>query len=121
MKVGKLMSRLVNDLNDISEVAHHGPEDLLISIVLLVGSFYMMYTSNLELAIVMTILVPLMIFIGVRQNLKFRKAFRVMRERLAEINARVESNFSGIRVVKAFTAEENESEDFALGNARFLV
>ncbi len=121
MKVGKLMSRLVNDLNEISEVAHHGPEDLLISGVLLIGSFTMMYLTNTTMAIAMTFLVPLMIFVGVRQNLKFRKAFRAMREKLSEINAQAEDNFSGIRVVKAFNAEEKEELSFAVGNENFAV
>ena len=121
MKVGKLMSRLVNDLNEISEVAHHGPEDLLISGVLLIGSFTMMYLTNTTMALAMTFLVPLMIFVGVRQNLKFRKAFRAMREKLSEINAQAEDNFSGIRVVKAFNAEEKEELSFAIGNENFAV
>jgi len=121
IKVGKLMSRLVNDLNEISELAHHGPENFLIAVVLLVGSFYLMYTSNLTLAIIMTFLVPLMIVLGIRQNLKFRSAFRVMRERLAEINAQAQDNFSGIRVVKAYNAEEREEELFAKGNDFFAV
>ena len=121
IKVGKLMSRLVNDLNEISELAHHGPENLLIAVVLLIGSFYLMFTSNIQLAIVMTFLVPLMIVIGVRQNLKFRSAFRVMRERLAEINAQAQENFSGIRVVKAYNAEEQEELQFAKGNDFFAV
>lgn len=121
IKVGKLMSRLVNDLNEISELAHHGPENLLIAIVLLVGSFFLMYTSNVNLALVMTFLVPLMIIVGVRQNLKFRSAFRSMRERLAEINAQAQDNFSGIRVVKAYNAEEQEEAQFALGNDFFAI
>ncbi|MHC1736274.1 MAG: ABC transporter ATP-binding protein [Erysipelotrichaceae bacterium] len=121
MKVGKLMSRLVNDLNEISEVAHHGPEDLLISGVLLIGSFTMMYLTNTTMALAMTFLVPLMIFVGVRQNLKFRKAFRAMREKLSEINAQAEDSFSGIRVVKAFNAEEKEELSFAVGNENFAV
>lgn len=121
IKVGKLMSRLVNDLNEISELAHHGPEDLLVSMVLLLGSFILMFNANFKLALLMAILVPLMIFVGVKQNLKFRKAFRVMRENLAEINARVEDNFSGIRVVKAFNAEESEEAYFALGNEMFAT
>lgn len=119
VKVGKLMSRLVNDLNDIAELAHHGPEDFLISLVLLVGSFFLMYTSNVYLAIVMTVLVPLMLYVGVKQNLKFRSAFRTMRERLSEINAQAEDNFSGIRVVKAYNAELKEQEQFEKGNSYF--
>ncbi|MGB7594074.1 MAG: ABC transporter ATP-binding protein [Erysipelotrichaceae bacterium] len=121
MKVGKLMSRLVNDLNEISEVAHHGPEDLLISIVLLIGSFVMMFMTNVTLAWAMAFLVPLMIVVGVRQNLKFRKAFRLMREKLSEINAQAQDNFSGIRVVKAFNAEEKEELSFAIGNENFAT
>jgi ATP-binding cassette, subfamily B, bacterial len=121
MKVGKLMSRLVNDLNEISEVAHHGPEDLLISIVLLIGSFVMMFMTNVTLAWAMAFLVPLMIVFGVRQNLKFRKAFRLMREKLSEINAQAQDNFSGIRVVKAFNAEEKEELSFAVGNENFAT
>lgn len=120
-KVGKLMSRLVNDLNDITEVAHHGPEDLLISIVLLVGSFVLMYQSNLILALVMTLLVPLMIYFGVKKNLRFRKAFKSLKSKMANINAQAEDNFSGIRVVKAFNAEEHEAKLFDQGNHKFTV
>lgn len=121
IKVGKLMSRLVNDLNDISEVAHHGPEDLLISVVLLVGSFTMMYLTQWKLALILTVLVPLMIAVGISKNLKFRKAFRELRRRVADINAQAEDNFSGIRVVKAFTAESQQEQLFDDGNQRFAT
>lgn len=119
IKTGKLMSRLVNDLNDISEAAHHGPEDFIISSFLMIGSFVMMFRTNVPLAAVLAILVPVMVIAGVHRNMKFRLAFRDLRKQLAEINAQAEDNFSGIRVVKAFTAEKREMDQFNLGNEKF--
>jgi len=118
-QVGKLMSRLVNDLNEISEVAHHGPEDLLVSVVLLIGSVTLMFQASWQLASVMCLLLPLLIYNGVKKNLKFRKTFKEMRKTLATINAQAEDNFSGIRVVKAFVAEEYEQQRFKVGNDAF--
>lgn len=118
-KTGKLMSRLVNDLFEISELAHHGPEDFLISIILVIGSLLLMFQTFAPLAIVMLFLVPLMITVGVRKNIKFRKVQRVVRERLADVNAQAENSISGIRVVKAFHAEEYEASRFNDGSRNF--
>lgn len=119
IQTGKLMSRLVNDLNEISEAAHHGPEDFIIAVFLLFGSFFMMFKTNWILACAMAVLVPIMLVVAVQRNSKYRIAFREMRTKIAEINAQAEDNFSGIRVVKAFTAEEKEIQQFLDGNNDF--
>lgn len=119
-KVGKLMSRLVNDLNEIAEVAHHGPEDLLISVVFLIGSFIMMFISNATLAFALLCVIPFLFYFGVSKNIKFKATFRALKQQLGNINARSEDNFSGIRVVKAFANEEYEVETFTKGNKEFF-
>lgn len=118
-KVGKLMSRLVNDLNEIAEVAHHGPEDLLVSTILLVGSFMMMFIANWQLALALLVVMPFLFYFGITKNLKFRKTFRTLKHQVANINARSEDNFSGIRVVKAFANEAYEIKEFEKGNQEF--
>ncbi|MGL5977927.1 MAG: ABC transporter ATP-binding protein [Erysipelotrichaceae bacterium] len=118
-KVGKLMSRLVNDLNEIAEVAHHGPEDVLISLVILVGSFTAMFLANAKLATILLCVIPFLFYFGVTKNIKFRKTFKALKQQLANINARSEDNFSGIRIVKAFAQENFEVERFCEGNDEF--
>ncbi|MGL5541262.1 MAG: ABC transporter ATP-binding protein, partial [Erysipelotrichaceae bacterium] len=118
-KVGKLMSRLVNDLNEIAEVAHHGPEDLFISIFLLSGSFIAMYFANVRLMLILALVVPFLFYFGITKNLKFRKTFKALKSQVAAINARSEDNFSGIRIVKAFAQEPLEIERFQAGNNEF--
>lgn len=120
-KTGNLMSRLVNDLNEISELAHHGPEDLFISIVMLVGSFFLMIRINLVLTLIVFSLIPLLLWFTISYNNKMRKSFRDLRVSLGEINASLEDSLSGVRVVKSYTNEDHEKERFEVGNHAFKV
>ncbi|MPW24682.1 ATP-binding cassette domain-containing protein [Alkalibaculum sp. M08DMB] len=115
-KTGHIMSRLVNDLFDIAEFAHHGPEDIFITSITLVGTFIIMLTINWQLALIIFLLVPVMLVFTIFKNKKMRKVFREMRIKLADINAQIEDSISGIRVVKSFGNEWYEEEKFDLGN-----
>jgi len=118
-KTGHLLSRLTNDLNEIGEVAHHGPEDLFIALMTLVGAFVLMLNIHVELALLTFVAVPIMIALAVYFNAQMTKAFRRMFADLADINARVEDNIGGIRVVQAFANEEYEKKRFAANNERY--
>ncbi|RAK06625.1 ATP-binding cassette subfamily B protein [Halanaerobium saccharolyticum] len=118
-KVGYLMSRVVNDLNNISELAHHGPEDVLISAMLLVGSFTILINMHWQLALVTFALIPIMFFFSKKLGEKMYHAFKVIREKMAEVNTIVEDSLSGIRVVKSFTNEDYENEKFCEGNHNY--
>lgn len=120
-KVGQLMSRITNDLFEISELFHHGPEDLIISIIKLVGSFTILIIINWKLALIAFAVIPIMIIYAGYYNLKMKKAFKSNRARIADINAQIEDNLSGIRVVKSFGNEDIEMEKFKEGNSRFLA
>ena len=121
VQTGKLMSRLVGDLNEISEAAHHGPENLVLSITIFIGSFVMMFLTSWRLSLILLAVVPVMFILAINRNMKFRNAFRDMRKKIAQINAQAENNFSGIRVVKAFNGEELEMDAFDEGNANFAT
>lgn len=118
-KTGQIMSRLVNDLNEISELAHHGPEDLFITIITLIGSFIIMFSLNVKLALAILIVMPIMIWFTISRNKEMRKSFRDLRVKLGDINAQAENSISGVRVVKAFANEEYEHEKFEFGNRNF--
>lgn len=118
-RIGHIMSRLVNDLNEVAELAHHGPEDLFIAFITLVGSFFIMFGLNWQLASIIFFLVIVMVVFSVTKNRGMRAAFREMRVRIADINAQAEDSFSGARVVKSFTNEWYEEEKFKLGNVGF--
>ncbi len=111
-KVGQLMSRIGNDLFDITELAHHGPEDLMISIVKLLGGLAIMMSVNWRLALVALLLLPIMVLYASKCNKKMRAAFKQNREKIAEFNAGMEDHLAGIRVVKSFANEEVEVEKF---------
>ncbi len=119
-KTGQLMSRITNDLFDITELCHHGPEDLVISIIKFVGAFIILLQINLPLTLIVFAFLPIMFFFAVRMRGRMSSAFRKNRERIAEINAQVEDNISGIRVVKSFANEPAEIDKFHEGNARFV-
>ncbi|NLC05414.1 MAG: ABC transporter ATP-binding protein [Erysipelothrix sp.] len=119
VQTGKLMSRLVGDLNEISEAAHHGPENVVLATTVFIGSFIMMFITSWQLTLILLAFVPIMFVIAINRNMKFRNAFREMRKKIAQINAQAENNFSGIRVVKAFNGEELEIEAFNEGNQNF--
>ena len=118
-KTGHIMSRIVNDLNEISELAHHGPEDLFVIIVTLLGSFIILLNSYWPLALITFSVIPVMIMFAVLKNKEMQLAFRKMRIKIADVNAQVEDSVSGARVVKSFTNEWYEAEKFEKGNMNF--
>lgn len=118
-ETGKIMSRLTNDLTDISELAHHGPESTIISLVSVIISFTYLSTINIYLALIIFACVPLLVVVSTTLRKKMRAAFRKSRQAIAIINASLESSISGIRVTKAFTNREKEAEKFEIGNEKF--
>lgn len=119
-KVGQLMSRITADLFDITELLHHGPENLVISIIKIVGAFVILMNISPLLTFAAFILVPVMFVYAYFFNKKMKRAFRRNRDKIADINAQIEDNLSGIRVVKSFANEEIEKEKFKEGNDGFL-
>lgn len=119
-KVGQLMSRVTNDLFEISELFHHGPEDIIISIIKLIGSFIILLTVNWKLALCAFAIVPVMLVYAYYFNVQMKRIFVKNRARIADINAQIEDNLSGIRVVKSFANEEIEMDKFKIGNDNFL-
>ena len=119
-KVGHLMSRVTTDLFDISELFHHGPEDLVISVIKLAGSFTILFFINWQLALVAFILVPPMTLYAIKLNKRMKIVYKRNRKKIAEINGQIEENLSGIRVVKSFANEEVEKKKFKVGNDGFL-
>ncbi|MCC2251435.1 ABC transporter ATP-binding protein/permease [Virgibacillus sp. AGTR] len=118
-KTGHIMSRITNDLFDIGELAHHGPEDFFISIMTFIGAFIIMFTINVKLAIVILFAVPILIFLIAYSNIKMNKAWKKMYEDIAGVNARVEDAVSGVRVVQSFTNETHEMDRFTKDNYSF--
>lgn len=114
------MSRVTNDLFDISELAHHGPEDLFISILKIVGSVAIMMTMNVQLTIIMLVLISFIIVFTAIYNRKMRDIFADNRKKIAVVNAQTQDTLSGIRVVKSFSNETIEQEKFDRGNTQFL-
>ena len=119
-KVGQLMSRITNDLFDITELLHHGPEEIVISTIKLIGSFVVLMLINPKLALAAFAIIPIMIVYAYTLNRKMKRAFKNNRAKVADINAGIEDNLSGIRVVKSFANEEIEQQKFIAGNDRFL-
>ena len=120
-KTGHIMSRLVNDLLDIAEFAHHGPEDLFIASVTLLGSLTIMFLVNWQLALIITIIIPIMLYFTIIKNKKMRRVFKEMRIKVADINAQIEDSISGIRVVQSFGNEGYEENKFHLGNESYRM
>lgn len=118
-KSGAIMSRLVNDLFEVSELAHHGPEDLFLSVVMFVGSFLILSTISLPLTLIIFAVVPFIVFFAVKMRGRMDAAFKRNREQIAEVNANIETAISGIRVSRAYTAEKKEQEKFDQENERF--
>lgn len=119
-KTGQLMSRITNDLFDITELCHHGPEDVVISVIKVVGAFVILLQVNVYLTLIVFAFIPVMIVFASIVRKKMRRAFRKNREKIADINAGIEDNLSGIRVVKSFANEEMEKQKFKKGNDAFL-
>lgn len=120
VRTGKLMSRVTTDLFDITELAHHGPEDILISGTTVIGAFIVMMFVDWRLALALLCIVPVAIYYVVRLRVKMRDASLQVKERVGQINADIESSISGARVAKAFTNEKYEREKFEKGNATFV-
>ena len=119
-ETGKIMSRMTNDLMDVSELAHHGPENLLISGIMIVGSFVYLCTISVPLTLIIFACVPIMVVVSLFCRKRMRDAFTESRKSIAVINAALESSISGIRVTKAFTNADKEAEKFEKGNAQFV-
>ncbi len=119
-KTGVIMSRIVNDLMDISELAHHGPEDLFLSLIMLIGSFIVMSRICLPLTLILFAGIPFMVIFSSSLRSKMHNAFTESRKRIAEVNANLENSISGIRVSKAYTNEEYEKCRFEVGNGNFV-
>ena len=119
-ETGKIMTRMTSDLFDVVELAHHGPENVLITSVSIIISFAYLMSINVPLSLILLICVPILIFISSVLRKKMRDAFKKRRESNAVINAALESSISGIRVTKAFTNHDKEIEKFAVGNVEFV-
>lgn len=120
-KVGELLSRITSDLFDITELLHHGPEDLIISLIKLVGAFVILVQINIPLTLVTFVCIPIMLVLAIHFNRKMKRAFKKNRQRVAEINTQIEDSLSGVRVVKSFANEEIEIEKFQEGNCNYIA
>lgn len=118
-KTGHIISRITNDLFDIGELAHHGPEDLFIAVMTFFGAFWIMLTINVKLALVAVLFVPLLIILITYSNIRMNRAWRQMYSEIADVNARVEDSVSGVRVVQSFTNERFEISRFLKNNQKF--
>lgn len=118
-KTGHIMSRITNDLFDIGEFAHHGPEDLFIAIMTFLGAFVIMFNVNPTLALIAAIMVPFLMWLVTVSNIKMNNAWKTLYGKIADVNGRVEDSVSGVRVVKSFTNEAFEMERFKEQNSYF--
>ncbi|MGN9867075.1 ABC transporter ATP-binding protein [Bacillus swezeyi] len=118
-KTGHIISRITNDLFDIGELAHHGPEDLFIAVMTFFGAFWIMLTINVKLALAAILFVPLLIILITYSNIRMNRAWREMYSEIADVNARVEDSVSGVRVVQSFTNERFEISRFLKNNQKF--
>ena len=119
-ETGKIMTRMINDLQDVSELAHHGPENIFICGIMIIGSFIYLCTINVVLTLIVFICVPFLCLISFFMRRKMKEAFTESRKSVAVINAALESSISGIRVTKAFTNDEKELEKFENGNKMYV-
>lgn len=118
---GQMMSKLVSDLFDISEFAHHGPENLFIAVIKLVGSFFFLFHINWQLALPMVLLAVCMAFFSVKQNRRMQETFMDNRKKIGDVNSSLQDTLSGIRVVQSFANEDIEREKFKRSNEAFLA
>ena len=118
---GTMMSRLVSDLFDISELTHHGPENLFISAVKIIGSFVLLWMVNVPLTLILLAIVLVMLVFSIRQNQKMQEVFMDNRLKIADVNASLQDSLAGIRVVKSFANEGIERKKFAKSNDQFLI
>lgn len=118
-KTGHIMSRIVNDLRDITELAHHGPEDLFISLVMLLGSFIVLLNIEWRLTLILFAFIPIMLLFVMSKRKRMSNSFKKVREKIADVNSQLENSISGARVAKSFTNEDYEIEKFNRGNEYF--
>lgn len=118
-KTGAIMSRIINDLFEISELAHHGPEDLFLSVIMLLGSFIILSSINIYLTLIIFAFIPFIVFFAIRMRKSMNEAFSLGRKEIAKVNANVENSISGMRISRAYTAEAHETKKFEKANNRF--
>ncbi|MDQ2803175.1 MAG: ABC transporter ATP-binding protein/permease [Pseudomonadota bacterium] len=118
-KTGHLVARVTKDLEEVGEVAHHGPEDLFIAVMTFLGAFALMAAVNARLALITALIVPVTAFLSSRYGARMTRTFRALFARVGEFNARIEENVGGMRVVQAFAREDHERRLFARDNARY--
>ncbi len=118
-KTGHLIARITNDLNDIGEIAHHGPEDVFIAIMTLIGAFGLMWMINWELTVLTFLVIPIIIWVAMHFSRKMTRTYRQLFGNVAQFNARVEDAVGGIRVVQAFANEDHERSLFAVDNTNY--
>ncbi len=119
-ETGKIMSRMTSDLNEIAELAHHGPENFIITGITIVVSFLYLTSIDVWLTLIVFACVPVLVFVSLTLRKKMRAAFRESQAAIAQINGSLQSSIAGIRVTKAFTNEERETEKFEEGNSQFM-
>jgi len=119
-KTGQLMSRITNDIFSLTELYHHGPEDIVISLIKFIGAFIILSTINVYLTLIVFAFMPVMFAFAMYYNKKMKKAFKRNKQRIGDINARIEDNLSGIRVVKSFANEDKEMDKFQYENRQFV-
>lgn len=119
-KTGDIMSRIINDLMDISELAHHGPEDLFISIVMIIGSFIILSNINLSLTLLIFVFIPFIVWFTLYQRKRMNKAFLDTKVETGAVNANLQNSISGITISKAFVSHKGEEEKFEHGNGKFI-
>lgn len=120
-KIGQIMARITSDLNDITEFAHHFPEEMFIALLKITLSFFILLTINVQLTALIFIVLPIMIYVVRKFNRKMRQAFADTRRHIGELNSQVEDSLLGIQVVKAFANEQIEIDKFEAGNLKFLT
>ena len=118
-KSGVIMSRIINDLMEISELAHHGPEDLFISIVMFLGSFFILLGINVQLTLIVFTILPIIVIYSISQRKKMNKAFKKTRVKTGDVNATLENSIAGMKVTKSFCTEKEELEKFNKSNSIF--
>ncbi|MDK2918474.1 MAG: ATP-binding cassette, subfamily bacterial [Candidatus Petromonas sp.] len=118
-RTGHIMSRVVNDLREISELAHHGPEDIFLSTIMIIGSFIILMNIEWRLTLIVFAFVPVMIWFAIKKRKKMSNAFRDVRKKIANVNSQLENSISGIRIAKSFANEEYEMRKFSEGNQEF--
>ena len=120
-KTGTIMSRIINDLQEVSELAHHGPEDLFLSFVMIIGSFFMLISINVKLTLIVFAFLPFAVIFTVLIRKKQMDAFSQARVKIAEVNAEVETSIAGIRVTKAYTSDSEELKKFDQANNNYQL